>query len=172
MGVSPNTVKNYFEILEDTLLGFHLPPFRKTKKRKAVARAKHYLFDVGVANCLKGNTKFEDNSDAFGSAFEHFIVTEVRALLSYAGDDRKLSYWRSVNQQEVDLLIGEDIAIKIKSTQNVTTKHLSGLRALQEEGMFRNYYVVSRDPYSREIETGIRNVFWKDFLTSHHLCYC
>ena len=62
--------------------------------------------------------------------------------------------------------------IEKKSTQNVTTKHLSGLRALQEEGMFRNYYVVSRDPYSREIETGIRNVFWKDFLTSHHLCYC
>ena len=142
-----------------------MPSFRKTKKRKALARSKIYLFDVGVANALKGQTQFEENSAAFGDAFEHFIICEVRALLSYSEDSRPLCYWRSVNHQEVGLLIGTDFAIEIKSTQSVHSKHLKGLRALQEEGLFQKYLVVSRDPYCREIEKGIFNVHWQEFLT-------
>ncbi len=162
--VSPNTVKNYIEILEDTLIGFHLPAFRKTKKRKAITRSKHYLFDVGVANALKGQLHFETNSKAFGDAFEHFIVCEVRACISYKDDDRKLSFWRSVNQQEVDLLIGSDLALEVKSTESVSKRHVRGLLALQEEGLFRDYCVVSRDPHNREVCPGIRNVHWKTFI--------
>ena len=50
--VSPGALKNYIEILNDTLLGFPLPGYTKTKKRKAITRAKYYLFDLGVTNTL------------------------------------------------------------------------------------------------------------------------
>jgi len=46
--VSPRTVQNYFQVLEDTLTGYLLPPYRKTIKRKAVATAKFYFFDIGI----------------------------------------------------------------------------------------------------------------------------
>ena len=50
--VSPGTLKNYIQILEDTLLGFRIPGYTKTRKRKAITRSKHYLFDIGVTNAL------------------------------------------------------------------------------------------------------------------------
>jgi uncharacterized protein len=83
-GVSPATLKSYFQILDDTLLGFQLPGFVKTKKRKATARAKHYFFDIGVTNALCNRGRIEEKSELFGAALEHFIVLEVRAFNFYA----------------------------------------------------------------------------------------
>src|SRR5690606_31059091 len=67
-GVPPRTVANYIEILKDTLLAFEMEPYRKTKKRKAVAKSKIYMFDVGVANFLAGRKEILLKSEAFGKA--------------------------------------------------------------------------------------------------------
>jgi len=51
-GIPARTVREHYRMLEDTLVGFELPPFRRTLERKPVATSKFYLFDVGVANAL------------------------------------------------------------------------------------------------------------------------
>jgi uncharacterized protein len=162
--VSTSTLKNYLQILTDTLLGFHLPGFSKTKKRKAINRSKFYLFDVGVTNQLCQRGEIKPKSELFGSAFEHFIITEMRSALSYFRSQKKMSYWRSTSQFEVDLLVGQDLAIEIKSTDLVQDKHLKGLRALKEEGLFKNYLVVSLDPSQRKTSDGIEVLPWQVFL--------
>src|SRR3989338_5891782 len=101
-GVSPGTVKNYIQILEDTLIGFSLPGFVKTRKRKAISRIKHYLFDVGVVNTLCQRGLIQSKSELFGKAFEQFLIQEVRACLDYQRTIVSLSYWRSTSQFEVD----------------------------------------------------------------------
>jgi predicted AAA+ superfamily ATPase len=125
--------------LDDTLIGFSLPGFVKTKKRKATSRAKHYFFDIGVVNSLCNRGVIAEKSELFGNAFEHFIVLEVRAYLSYARTRLEMNYWRSTSKFEVDLVIGNGAAIEVKATALVQDKHFKGLRALKEEGLLKRY---------------------------------
>lgn len=164
-GVPPRTVANFVEVLKDTLLAFELEPFQKTKKRKAVSRSKIFLFDVGVANFLAGRKEILLKSEAFGRAFEHFIIQEIRACLGYGNSDEKMTYWRTLGGKfEVDCLIGSEIAIEIKATDRVTEKMFSGLRALREEKKVGKYVLVSRDPESRTVD-GIRVLPYREFLS-------
>ncbi len=163
-GVSPGTLKNYIQILEDTLLGFSLKGFTKTRKRKAASRIKHYFFDVGVAGNLARRGPVQPKSELFGKAFEHWIIQEVRAYLSYKRLELAMCYWRSVSQFEVDLLVGTELAIEIKASHLIQDKDLRGLRALKEEKIFKKYMVVSLDSTARRSEDGIEIVPWKDFV--------
>lgn len=162
--ISASTLKNYFQILEDTLIGFRLQGFTETRKRKATVRAKHYLFDLGVTRHLSRQGFIKAGSKAFGEALEHFIILETRAYLSYTRQRVEQRYWRSVSQFEVDLLLGRSHAIEIKATEHPSEKHLRGLRALMEEGIFKHYYLVCLTPHKRITEDGIIIVNWRDFL--------
>lgn len=162
--VSSGTVKNYFQILEDTLIGFRIPGFSKTKKRKATSRSKHYLFDLGVTRHLAKVDKIQSGSKSFGHAFEHFIILELRAYLSYRRIRQELSYWRSTSQFEVDILIGSELAIEIKSSENPTDKHMKGIRALKEEDLFKRYIIVCQSSQRRVTEDGIEILPWEVFL--------
>jgi len=163
-GVSPSTLKSYFQVLEDTLIGFQLPGFVKTKKRKATSRAKHYFFDVGVVSTLCKRGTISPKSELFGNALEHFIILEVRAYNSYERKNEDLRYWRSTSKFEVDLIIGDKIAIEIKATDLAQDKHLKGLRALKEEKLLKRYLCVSTDRYQRVTDDGIEIWPWEDFV--------
>lgn len=149
--VPARTVRDYFSILEDTLIGSVLEPFTKTKKRKAIQTGKFYYFDVGVCNFLAGRTNIRPKTELFGKALEHFIFTELTAYLSYQRDRRPLRFWRSTSKQEVDFIIGDEVAIEVKGTEMVLEKHLTGLKALSEEISFKHRVVVSMDPRPRKI---------------------
>ena len=84
VGFSAKAIKEYYEILHDTLLAFSLPVWKSGKKRKASATAKYYLFDLGVIHTLAGTKTLDRNSDLYGKAFEHFLIGEVRAYQSYS----------------------------------------------------------------------------------------
>jgi len=163
-GVSANSIKNYIQILEDTLVAFQLPGFTKTRKRKSISRAKLYFFDIGVVNSLAGRGEIMAGSELFGKAFEHFIVLEVRAFLSYSRKDVNMYYWRSTSQFEVDLVLGTKWAIEIKSTTMVQSKHLKGIRALKEENNIENFAVVSCDTNERVTNDNITIFPWERFL--------
>ena len=104
------------------------------------------------------------DGDAVGPAFEHFIATELRAYLSYFNDNRELCYWRSTSQYEVDFVIGDDIAVEVKSTKLGQEKHLTGLRALKEENLLSRYILVSMDERFRRTKDGIEIYPYADFL--------
>ena len=163
-GVSPNSIKNYIQVLEDTLVAFQLKAFTKTIKRKAISRSKLYFFDIGVTNSLANRGRIMEGSELFGKAFEHFIVLEVRAFLSYARKDVKMCYWRSTSRFEVDLVLGNSWAIEIKSSTSIQDKHLKGVRALKEEGNIQNFAVVSCDRYERKTADRISILPWRLFL--------
>ncbi len=162
--VSTGTMKNYIQILEDTLIGFSLKGFTKTRKRKAISRIKHYLFDVGVVNSLARRGEIRTKSELFGKAFEHWVIQEMRAYLSYSRSSEEMCYWRSLSQFEVDLLIGERLALEVKGTSLVQDRNLKGLRALKEENIFKKYVVVSLDERARVTEDGIEILPWKTYL--------
>jgi predicted AAA+ superfamily ATPase len=164
-GVSASTIRNYFQMLEDTLLGFTLEPWRQRKKRRLVETAKFYLFDIGVANQLHPESPIiAEGSDRFGRAFEHFVLNEVRAYLSYNCMDYPISYWRTSSGFEVDLIVGNmELAIECKSSRGIRTVDLKGLRALSEEHTVRRKIVASRAEKPRTTEDDIEILPWRNF---------
>jgi predicted AAA+ superfamily ATPase len=163
-GVAARTLEGYFSILDDTLIGFRVPPYLKTVKRKAITRAKYWLFDCGVVNALARRGYMESGSELFGRAFEHFIALELRAFLSYTNSPHPLQYWRSTSQFEVAFVVGQELALEVKATTLVSDKHLKGLRALAEEGQIKHLGVISQDPHYRLTQDGIHIWPWEIFL--------
>jgi len=166
-GVSSSTVRNYFQILHDTLLGFTLDPWKKRKKRRLAETAKFYLFDIGVANQLHPESNVvSEGSDRFGFAFEHFLLNEVRAVLAYEMREQPLSFWRTSSGFEVDLIVGDmELALEFKSGRELRVNDLKGMRALLEEHTPRRSMVVTRGHRRRQTEDGIEIVPWREFCT-------
>lgn len=135
-GVSAKTVKEYFSILEETMLGFFLPAYTKVVKRKLIQSPKFYYFDVAIPNHLLRRVPLQQGTDIYGHALEHLVIQEIRAFLSYYyGEDKTQSYWRTLdNKYEVDSIIGDaEIAIEVKSSNKVTSGDTKGLKAFGEE---------------------------------------
>ncbi len=164
-GVSPSTVRSYYQILKDTLLGFELEPWRKKKNRRLVDSSKMFLFDVGLANHLHPEFKIGEFSvTSLGHSFEHFLLNEVRAYLSYSGKDLPISYWRTHNGIEVDLIIGDmQVALEFKSALSVGGGELKGMRSMREEFKPQRAILVSRDAAPRLTDDGIEILPWKQF---------
>lgn len=163
-GIPASTIRSYFTILEDTFIGFLVESWQESKRRKAGATPKFYLFDTGVANFLRADNNINEGSSEYGKAFEQFIAMELRAYLSYRRVKKSLRYWRTRSGSEVDFLIGNDTAIEVKSTRKICDKHLKGLRTLKEEKIFLQYIVVSFDKMDRITVDDIRCLHWSQFL--------
>lgn len=135
--VPPRTVHDYFQVLEDTLIGSMLPPFSETPSRKAVSSSKFYLFDTGLVNALLKRETLAAGTPEFGDLFEHFIISEVKAYFSYTGKRSDLFYWRSTSKFEVDLIIKAPSkkiwSIEIKGKNSISEKDKRGLIAFSED---------------------------------------
>ena len=162
-GVPISTIREYYHVLEDTFIGFMVPGWTKSIKRKAIAKAKFYLFDVGVKHALAQITDIAPKTDLFGQAFEHFIAMEVRAWLDYRRLNKSLSYWCSTHGAEVDFIIGDDIALEVKTTHQIHDKHLKNLHLLIEEDICKKYIIISFDKIDRK--KGLIDILhWETFL--------
>lgn len=140
-GVSAKTVKEYFSILEETMIGFYLPAYTKVVKRRLIQSPKFYYFDVAIPNHMLRRKYLQPGTDIYGHALEHLVVQELRAFLSYTfGEDKTMSYWRTLdNKYEVDVLLCDtltnhvEVAMEIKSSDHVTSSDTKGLKAFGEE---------------------------------------
>ena len=163
-GVSAKTVKSYYQILYDTLLGYEIPAYRKVVKRQVVQAPKFYYFDVGLANYLIGRYSLRRGTDDYGHAFEHFVMQEIIAYRGYFRRREEISYWHTYNNQEVDAVIGDaKVAIEIKSSEQVKTSHKKGLKAFKEEHPECRLILVSFDPITR-VSGDIEIINISDFL--------
>lgn len=131
-------VKEYFQILEDTLIGFFLLPFDKAGRKKLAKHPKFYFFDIGVQRAISKQVslKLEAGTSLYGRAFEHFIILELMRLNHYLDKDYEFSFYRTNDNAEVDLIIEtplkETYAIEIKSGSNVDGRELRGLKSFKE----------------------------------------
>lgn len=151
-GVDSKTVKEFYQILVDTLLGYYLQPYKSKKKRKDfVSTPKFYLFDVGVTNRLLKRSIPELRGDAAGRAFEHYILME---LLAYRGLNERefdICFWRVQSGLEVDFILGDgEVAIEVKINDNLKTSNLKGLHAF-EEYRPKKLIVVNTSPRPRKL---------------------
>jgi predicted AAA+ superfamily ATPase len=160
--VPMSTVREYFHILEDTLLARMLPAWTRSTKRKAIGTAKYYFFDVGVVRHLQHRSGLAPRSPEFGEAFETYLFHELTSYSDYAGPI-PLAYWRSTSNFEVDFVLGDQTALEVKAKNPVAERDLRGLRALREEKLLKHYLMVCLEPRPRVVD-GIEILPWKEFL--------
>ena len=165
-GISAPTVKEHFNILEETLIGYMIPAYTKVVGRRLIKAPKFYFFDVGIVNSLCKRRNLEPGSADFGHAFEHLIIQELVAFMGYTSSDHRLSYWRTASGYEVDAIIGDaTVAIEIKSSSEVQSRHLRGLKAFGEEHPEARLIIVSLDEY-RRTTNGVEVWPAKEFLNA------
>ena len=163
-GVSAKVVRNYFQILEDTLLGFRTSPWRKAKNRRLIETEKFYLFDVGVTNYLSRRAP-RIGTPEFGKSFEHYILMELKAYQAYRNPELDIRYWRTSSGFEVDFILGDmNLAIEVKASQKIHRGHTRSLKALQEEYSIGRIVIVSLEKHPRRLDSSIEVLPWQTFL--------
>lgn len=164
--VDPKIVKNYYSILQDTLVGFLLEPYHTSLRKRQKNSPKFYWFDVGVRRALTGNIDYEihPGSFEFGSLFESFLVNEIRRLLSYSEKSHHLSFIRIDENLEIDLVIERPglptYLVEIKSTDRVNESHVKSLVKYSSEVRNSVPVLLSRDKISKTIE-GVSCFEWQ-----------
>ncbi len=164
-GVSSKTVKEYYQILVDTLLGTFVLPFKKRQERQVISKApKFYLFDPGVAGAIIRVTVEEEKGELFGNAFEHFIYLEMLAHSSYHEINYPINFWRTKSGQEVDFILGGgEVAVEVKGSAMVHKRALRPMKSFVELYGPRQAIVVCNEKEER-VHDGIRIMPWRLFL--------
>jgi predicted AAA+ superfamily ATPase len=164
-GVDSKTVKEYYQILVDTLLAIRVEPYKKRQSRQVITKAsKYYMFDVGVAGYLTKRHIAEQKGAEFGKAFEHFILMEIVAYKSYAGKDFSINFWRTKTGLEVDFVLSQgEVAIEIKGSGHVDKRDISGLGVFTEAFSPKKSILVCNEKEKR-IHGKIAIIPWEVFL--------
>lgn len=164
-GVDSKTVKEYYQILLDTLLAVRVEPYKKRQSRQVITKAsKYYLFDVGVAGYLTKRRIDEPRGAEFGKAFEHFLLMEIVAYRSYAGKDFSINFWRTKSGLEVDFILGlGEAAIEVKGSGHVDKRDVYGLDAFTEACSPKKSILVCNEKEKR-VHGKITILPWKVFL--------
>jgi predicted AAA+ superfamily ATPase len=171
-GVDDMTVRSYFSILEDTLIGFFLEPHHHSIRKRQRESSKFYLFDTGVARSLQGmaTAPLVEGSSAYGKAFEHFLILEIRRRAEYLGKEWRYSYLRTSSESaEIDLIIerpGEKtLLLEIKSSASVPDAVVHKLQSFQKDFQNADAQIFCRESLPRKV--GSVTVFpWSQGLAS------
>jgi len=150
--VPARTVREYYTVLEDTLIGRMLEPIQQVGSRKVISKAKFYFFDTGVVHQLQKITSLPALSPGYGDAFESFIFHELRSYLDYNNRRESLHFWRTSTGVEVNFILDGKIGIEVKASRSVDAKDMKGLKVLADEGKMDRLIVVSRDPERRQVD--------------------
>ncbi len=172
-GVSSNTIKGYYQILEDTLIALRLGPYLKSARKRLTMHPKYYLFDIGIINASSGRISPSSvkGTTTYGMLFEHFVILETYRLIHYAEKPHRLYHWRSAHGAEVDLIIetADSLwAVEIKSYPTVKSGNLTGLKSFMEDHLNAKPICVSTcdTPYMGGVIPVIpwKYMYGKDFL--------
>ncbi len=164
-GIDSKTVKEYYQILVDTLLAVRLEPFRKKQPRQVITKAsKYYLFDVGVAGFLTKRHLAEQRGAEFGKAFEHFILMEIVAYKSYSGKDFVINFWRTKSGLEVDFILAAGkVALEIKGAGRIDKRDMNGIGAFARAYSPKKSIIICSEKEKRLYDK-IEILPWEIFL--------
>ncbi len=157
VGVSDTTIVKYYAILEDTLLGFFLPAFEHSFRKRLSKALKFFFFDTGIVRVLSGmlSVDLTEGTSGYGDAFEHFIILQCKQLANYYHSEYRFSYLKTKDGSEIDLVVErpgkKTLFIEIKSSNNVQVSQLSHLKTLSQDFGECETACFSRDPYQKKL---------------------
>lgn len=135
-GVSVPTIKEFYSILEDTLVVEKVEPYLKNARKRILTSPRYYFFDIGVRNALARVPLTKELINAQkGKLFEHAVILEIIRRIRSLRLDYKVYYWRTGGGAEVDCIIDTAaslIPIEIKADSKPRLNELRGLTGFIE----------------------------------------
>jgi predicted AAA+ superfamily ATPase len=166
IGTTPDTVKQYFSILEETHIGYCLPAYHSSVRKQIIQAPKFYFFDCGVPRAILRTNEgsLREGTSAYGDTFEQFIFLELLRLSSYTRNRAKFFYLKTKDGAEIDIIIDLPnrplTLVEVKSSQNVHPEDLSGFAKLGADFPNAAMFCLCRDPVEKEIR-GVRVMPWQ-----------
>ncbi|OGQ15380.1 MAG: hypothetical protein A3B70_03220 [Deltaproteobacteria bacterium RIFCSPHIGHO2_02_FULL_40_11] len=157
IGVDWSTIKNYFDILEDTLIGFQLEGWHQSVRKRQRQAPKFYFFDIGIKKALEGSLDQipTPGTGFYGECFEHFIILEIYRLNTLLKKDYKLSYLRTKDDAEIDIILSKPgipiLLIEIKSSSNIIESDITNLSNLARDIPNSKPYVLCQESTPRKM---------------------
>lgn len=171
IGVSTATVQSYFQIVEDTLLGFYLPAFHLSVRKSQRLSPKFYVFDTGVKKALEQSLdqKVLPRTAVFGELFESFLINEIVRLNEYFEKDFRFSYFATKNNVEIDLVMTKGRShylIEIKSGNKIDGVEVATLNSISSDiSHVKKVFYLSNDKSHQKIKN-VECLHWSQFLAS------
>lgn len=168
LGIDSKTVQTFFEILEDTLLGFRVPSFHRSVRKSQKAQPKFYIFDLGVKKAMERSldSRITPQTSVFGRAFEHFIFCEIFRLNEYFRKDFRISHYQSTQGGEIDLILSKGrvvIAIEIKSSTRIDEVEVRRFSRIASALKPKAKYLLSLDPTNCRLDD-VQCLPWQTFM--------
>ena len=158
VGVDEKTIKNYFSILEDTMIGFFLEPHHNSFRKRLVGKPKFYFFDTGVVRSLSRvmSTPIIPRTKEYGDAFEHFLILEFIRLGSYFQKEYRFSFFRTAGGVEIDLIVERPgkplLCVEIKSTDTISERDIHSFITVTKDMQGCEAIVLSRDRFLKKFD--------------------
>jgi predicted AAA+ superfamily ATPase len=158
VGVDDKTIKEYFSVLEDTMIGFFLEPFHNSFRKRLVGKPKFYFFDPGVVRCLSRRLSIPlfPKTAAYGEAFEHFVLLEFIRLGSYFQPEYRFSFIRTAGDVEIDLVVERPgkplLCIEIKSSDSINERGISSFSKITQDIPNCEAVVLSQDRFMKKFD--------------------
>jgi uncharacterized protein len=165
-GVEERSVARYYQILEDTLVGFSLEPYDRSIRKRQSQKAKFYFFDCGVTRALQNTLDLDLTPQTFsyGDLFEQFIVLEFIRLNEYFEKQWKFSYLRTKDDVEIDLVVERPgkstLLIEIKSKEKITSDDVNALRTLAKDFKSSEPILISNQKQDT-VSEGVQCLHWQ-----------
>jgi len=166
VGVSDKSIHSYFQVLQDTYIGFYLPSFHRSIRKSQKIHPKFYFFDLGVKRHLDRTIEspLVPGTSAYGDAFEHFIILEIFRLTAYYQKNWTFSYFQTKEGNEIDLIVSLDrrreILIEIKSTARIIASDFRYLNDISNEFNAEKIFVLSNDQTTQNVDK-LRCLHWE-----------
>ena len=159
VGIDSKTIKEYYQILVDTLIGYLIYPYTKKISRAIVSHTpKFYYFDVGLATRLSKKNYLELAGADTGKALENYLLMELISYIGLNDSDYNLFYWRTNNGLEVDFILSDGVSkpipIEIKISKNLHKSELKPIKAFMDEQELSIGYIVCLEPKPRKLLVG------------------
>lgn len=155
--IERRTVSNYFDLLEDLLLGVRIPPFAKRSARRLTMHPKFYFFDTGIYRTIRPKGPLDSPGEIGGVSLEALVFQELRAVVDYAGRGDRIHYWHTASGREVDFIVyGPNTfrGIEVKQSGTVRRSDLSGLAAFKSDYPEARLYLLYGGDH-REYHDGV-----------------
>ncbi|MCY4643769.1 MAG: AAA family ATPase [Bacteriovoracales bacterium] len=162
--LSSKEVKNYYKVLKETFMGFEVLPWVGLQKKKTNMPPKFYFFDLGIVRTLQANHRAESENSFLEPSFNQFIACELRSYLSYKKIPLFLQYWKSKLQRNVDFIVGDEMAIVVKTDEEIDESHHRELLEIQQKNQWKYLFVISNDFKEVQFKNGIGHLHWQNFL--------
>lgn len=167
-GVASSTVRGYYEILEDTLVGAFVPAFTRRARRRTQHAPKFYFRDVGIVNHLVRRGHVAPGTETFGKAFENWIFHELSVHARRGSRPYEIAYWRLSSGIEVDFVLGDaETAIEVKGKDRIHSRDTRNLDEFQKEHpSVKRRIVVCTEPRARITDSGVHILPYGDFISA------